>query len=148
MTQRSTLELEETETLTEETPSARERRRVRPERPSPDDTLAMDAPASFPAGEETLARRRRLRRPLPLWVRVVVLLVGWVVLLVGVAGLVLPGIQGVLTIILGAAILSVASETAHRWTRQCLQRWPKAWNRVEAFREKIHDKLHRMVHKD
>lgn len=88
------------------------------------------------------------RSPLPFWLRVVVLLVGWVVLLIGVAGLVLPGIQGVVTILLGAAILSVASELAHRWMRQSLKRWPKVWNRVDGFRDKIHDKLHRMVHRD
>lgn len=102
----------------------------------------------LPNGDKRLARQRRPHRPLPLWLRVVVLLVGWVVLLVGVAGLVLPGIQGVLTILLGAAILSVASELAHKWMRQSLQRWPKVWNRVEGFREKIQDRLHRMVHRD
>jgi hypothetical protein len=99
-------------------------------------------------GEDTHALQRRLHRPLPFWLRVVVLLVGWIVLLVGVAGLVLPGIQGVLTILLGAAILSVASELAHRWMRQALRRWPKVWDRIEGFRDKIHDKLHRMVHRD
>lgn len=87
----------------------------------------------------------RKHRPLPFWLRVVVLLVGWVVLLVGVAGLVLPGIQGIVTILLGAAILSVASELAHRWMKKTLQRWPKVWNRIDGFREKIHDRLHRMV---
>ena len=101
----------------------------------------------LPTGEKRV-RQRRPHRPLPLWLRVVVLLVGWVVLLVGVAGLVLPGIQGVLTILLGAAILSVASELAHRWMRRSLQRWPKVWDRVEGFREKIYDRLHRMVHRD
>lgn len=98
--------------------------------------------------EDTLVRQRRPRRPLPLWVRVVVLLVGWVVLLVGVAGLVLPGIQGVLTILLGAAILSVASELAHKWIHQLLQRWPKLLHRIDNFRDKIYDRLHRMVHRD
>jgi uncharacterized membrane protein YbaN (DUF454 family) len=98
--------------------------------------------------EDTLASQRRPRRPLPLWLRVVVLLVGWVVLLVGVAGLVLPGIQGVVTILLGAAILSVASELAHKWMRQILQRWPKVWNRVDGFRDKIYDRLYRMVNRD
>lgn len=98
--------------------------------------------------EDTLVRQRRPRRPLPLWVRVVVLLVGWVVLLVGVAGLVLPGIQGVLTILLGAAILSVASELAHKWIHQLLQRWPKLLHRIDNFRDKIYDRLHRMVHRE
>lgn len=140
----STLELEETET-----PAAKPLSPVqeRAWRSFADETVLMDTSASSEAGDDTQTRQRRRLPPLPMWLRVVVLLVGWVVLLVGVAGLVLPGIQGVLTIILGAAILSVASETAHRWTRQCLQRWPKAHDRVEAFREKIHDKLHRMVHK-
>jgi hypothetical protein len=112
----------------------------------PDEIPAMEIP--LVPGDETAARQRRARRPLPLWLRVVVLLVGWVVLLVGVAGLVLPGIQGVVTILLGAAILSVASELAHRWMRQLLQRWPKVWTRVEGFREKIHDRLSRMVDRD
>jgi hypothetical protein len=115
-------------------------------RDSAEENPRMEIP--LPNGEKTLARQRRSRRPLPLWLRVVVLLVGWVVLLVGVAGLVLPGIQGVLTILLGAAILSVASELAHRWLRQILQRWPKLLHRVDGFRDKIYDRLHRMAHRD
>lgn len=87
-----------------------------------------------------------LRRPLPLWVRIIVLMVGWVVVLVGVVGLPLPG-PGTLIIAFGAAILSVASELTHRWLRWLLhQRFPWAWRRIDAFRDKIHDKLHRMVH--
>ncbi len=53
---------------------------------------------------------RQPHRPLPLWVRILVLVVGWIVVLIGIAGLVLPGIQGIATIVAGAAILSVASE--------------------------------------
>ena len=108
--------------------------------------IMMEIREKQPATERPWDRRRH--RQLPFWVRVVVLLVGWLVLLVGVAGLVLPGIQGVLTILVGAAILSVASELAHRWMRRTLQRWPRIWNRVDHFREKIHDKLHRLVHRD
>ncbi len=100
-----------------------------------------------PIAEETHVRRRRLRRPLPLWLRILVLLVGWIVLLVGVAGLVLPGIQGIATIAIGAAILSVASELAYEWMRKSLSRWPKLWDRVERFRDRIYDKLQDMVHR-
>jgi hypothetical protein len=107
-----------------------------------------DREPSMSTGDNTLVRQRRLHRPLPLWLRVVVLLVGWIVLLVGVAGLVLPGIQGVVTILLGAAILSVASDLAHQWMRKALQRWPKVWNRVEGFRETIHTRLYRMVNRE
>jgi uncharacterized membrane protein YbaN (DUF454 family) len=84
---------------------------------------------------------------LPLWLRIVVLAVGWAITLIGIAGLVLPGIQGIATIVAGLAILSVASETAHRWMRHTLQRWPRLWHRVDGFRAKLHDWLHRMVHK-
>lgn len=101
-----------------------------------------------PTLEETqVRRRRRPRRPLPLWLRIVVLLIGWIVLLVGVAGLVLPGIQGIATIVIGAAILSVASEIAYEWMRKSLSRWPKVWDRVERFRDRINDKLHSMVNR-
>lgn len=101
-----------------------------------------------PVPEETQARRRRrLSRPLPLWLRIVVLLVGWIVVLVGVAGLILPGIQGIATIVLGAAILSVASEIAYELMRKILSRWPSIWDRVEGFRDKIHDRLHDFVHR-
>lgn len=90
---------------------------------------------------------RRLHRPLPLWVRIGVLIVGWIVVLIGIAGLVLPGIQGIATIVAGAAILSVASELCYKWTKKALHRWPWIWTRVERFRIKIHDKLHDMVHR-
>jgi hypothetical protein len=116
--------------------------------PEPPVTAAEIAPDAEPA-ECNLAppEPARHRRPLPLWVRISVLVVGWLVLLIGVAGLVLPGIQGIATIIAGAAILSVSSDLAHRWMYQVLHRWPKVWCRVDRFRTKLHDRLHRMVHK-
>ncbi|HWM89900.1 MAG TPA: PGPGW domain-containing protein [Thermoanaerobaculia bacterium] len=101
-----------------------------------------------PLVEDTQIRRRhRLRRPLPLWLRIVVLLVGWIVVLVGIAGLVLPGIQGIATIVIGAAILSVASEIAYELMRKAFRRWPAIWDRVERFRDRIQDKLHDFVHR-
>jgi uncharacterized membrane protein YbaN (DUF454 family) len=102
-------------------------------------TDLKDSPASTPEPPA------HLRHPLPLWVRIAVLTVGWLVLLVGVAGLVLPGIQGIATILAGLAILSISSELAHRWMRRALQRWPKLSRRVESFRTRVNDWLHRMV---
>lgn len=92
--------------------------------------------------EEDVSRRPHLPA-LPLVVRVVVLVVGWLVLLIGVAGLALPGIQGCLTIAVGAALLSLASEMIYRWLKRGLKRWPKVWDRVEHFRGWMHDKLSR-----
>ena len=116
--------------------------------PPREDAPPQPGPVAVPPiAEEPLVRRRRLRRPLPLWLRILVLLVGWIVLLVGVAGLVLPGIQGIATIAIGAAILSVASELAYEWMRKSLGRWPKVWDRVERFRDRIYDKLSGWVHR-
>jgi hypothetical protein len=64
-----------------------------------------------------------------------------------VAGLVLPGIQGVLTILVGAALLSLDNELVYRGLRRLLTRWPDAWHRVERFRERAHDRLHGWVHR-
>ena len=92
--------------------------------------------------EKLRGRLRRLPR-LPLYVRVGVFLVGWVLVLVGVAGLVLPGIQGVLTIFLGAALLSVVSELAYEGLARLLSRWPRAWRRVRGLRLTTHRWLRR-----
>jgi hypothetical protein len=59
-------------------------------------------------------------------------------ILIGVAGLALPGIQGVLTIGFGAALLSVSSETAYWVLRWAFGRWPKGWRRVERIRRKLY----------
>ena len=80
---------------------------------------------------------------LPLWVRLSLFALGWLLILVGIAGLVLPGIQGVLTLLVGVAGLSLVSELAYELLRKALRRWPAAWTRVESFREKAHRKLHR-----
>jgi hypothetical protein len=93
-----------------------------------------------PSGEPK--RRRRPHLPaLPIVVRILVLVVGWVVVLIGIAGLALPGIQGCLTIAIGAALLSLASEMIYRGLRRLLQRWPRVWDRIEHFRAWLHDKL-------
>ena len=87
------------------------------------------------------------RRPFPLGVRVGIFVVGWLLILVGVAGLVLPGIQGILTILAGAALLSLDNELVYRGLRRLLARWPHLWLRVERFRERAHDRLHHLFHR-
>lgn len=88
------------------------------------------------------------RRPLPLRARVAIFILGWLLILVGVAGLVLPGIQGIATILVGAALLSLDNVLVYRGLRFLLARWPKAWQRLEGFREKAHERLHRMFHRE
>jgi len=87
-------------------------------------------------------------RPLPFRARVAIFILGWLLILVGVAGLVLPGIQGIATILVGAALLSLDNELVYRGLRRLLARWPNAWHRLEGFREKAHERLHRMFHRE
>lgn len=87
--------------------------------------------------------RPRLR----LGVRIGVFVVGWILILLGVAGLVLPGIQGVLTIVLGAALLSLDNELIYRLMRRAFLRWPHLWDKIEGLREKTHERLHRLFHR-
>lgn len=80
--------------------------------------------------------------PLPTSTRVLLLLLGWILVLVGLAGLVLPGLQGVLTLLLGAALLSLVSRSALRLLRRIFARWPYGWRRLLKLRRRIHRYLH------
>lgn len=87
------------------------------------------------------------RPRLPFWVRAAIFILGWLLILIGAAGLILPGIQGIATILVGAALLSLDNELVYRGLRRLLARWPKAWHRLEGFREKAHERLHRRFHR-
>jgi uncharacterized membrane protein YbaN (DUF454 family) len=73
--------------------------------------------------------------PLTLWLRIALLVSGWLLLLLGLLGLVLPGLQGVLTLILGGATLSLVSHRALRILQRTLRPWPKAWLKLLQLRE-------------
>lgn len=92
-------------------------------------------------------RRRKMDEggepPLPPLVRIPLYFAGWLLLLIGLAGLALPGIQGVLTILLGASVLSIASEAAHRWLRRLLEPWPRGAHHFERLRKRLHRALSR-----
>ncbi|HWN45278.1 MAG TPA: PGPGW domain-containing protein [Thermoanaerobaculia bacterium] len=115
------------------------------ERPPRADNL--EEPDTETRGGELIPLEIRIehKRPFPFMVRVGIFLLGWILILVGVAGLVLPGIQGVITIVAGAALLSLDNELAYRALHRVLKRWPKIWQRVERFREKAHDRIHRLI---
>ncbi len=110
--------------------------------------MATPGPSEERGREESpRPEARRTARPhlpnLPLGVRVVLFVIGWTLVAIGVAGLALPGIQGILTLLAGAAVLSLVSQTAHRALEKTLGRWPRVWTRIDAFRRRIHDRLHR-----
>ena len=105
--------------------------------------MNTETPLSESPGEDT-AQPRRHHAPPVLWVRLLLLGLGWFLLLVGVAGLVLPGIQGILTMLLGAAILSIASESVYRLLRRLLRRrWPGLWRKLNGFRDRWRKRLAR-----
>jgi hypothetical protein len=101
-------------------------------------------PRNRPAEGAAAHRAERHRPALPVAIRIILFVVGWSLLLIGVAGLVLPGIQGILTILLGAAVLSVASETVYRLLRKTLRpRWPGLWSKIRGLRQRVHDRFSR-----
>lgn len=104
-------------------------------------TTEIDRPGSPEPEDDHLRQRirKRLRedQELALWMRALLFLVGWLLVLVGIAGLVLPGIQGVLTLVAGAAVLSLASEIAFKVLRWSFQKWPRGWRRVSKWRRKL-----------
>ena len=81
--------------------------------------------------------------PLPLWLRIAVNLVGWMLVVIGVLGLFLPVLQGGLSLALGFALLSIGSPRIHLWMRGWMGRWPKLWRRMEKLRRGVHRWLHR-----
>lgn len=95
---------------------------------------------SAPAGARDRSRQRGRRRfrALPWKTRAVLATVGVLLLLLGVAGLFLPFLQGILFLLLAAAVLSLASERVYGWLRGLVaHRWPGAWRRVERFRTRV-----------
>ena len=112
--------------------------------PEAQDTEPNESPERTPLPFDI---RIEPRPPLPLGVRIGIFVVGWLLILVGVAGLVLPGIQGIATILIGAALLSLDNELVYRGLRRLLARWPHLWHRLEVFREKAHDRIHRTFHR-
>lgn len=120
------------------------------EAPAPADGAGPTAPreAATDPGDETATRPRQRLSTLPLGARIGLFLVGWILVAIGLAGLLLPGIQGIATLLIGAAVLSLVSEAAYSLVRWLLRRWPLSkWPRIgrdlEAFRLKMHRRLER-----
>lgn len=108
-------------------------------------------PPLSPHETAELRRARRLRRrpkgpwrrdiELPLWAKAVFLVVGWMLVLLGIAGLFLPVLQGFLLLVPGLAILSMVSDRVHAFLRARFRRWPRGWRRLEKFRRRVERKI-------
>jgi hypothetical protein len=100
----------------------------------------------LPRRKERVPRHERARfqpLPLPVWLRVGTTVVGWLLIGIGILGLFLPVLQGGLSLALGFALLSVASQSFHLRLRRWMGRWPRLWRRMEKFRRKLGGWLHR-----
>lgn len=69
--------------------------------------------------------------------RILLLVLGWTLIALGLVGLVLPGLQGVLTLGLGAAALSLVSRSMLNGLRYVFRPWPKGWRVVLRTRRRV-----------
>lgn len=72
--------------------------------------------------------------------RVIVVSIAFAFLFIGLIGLVLPVIQGLLSIFVGIILLSLYSPTIRKWTEKHTERFPKLHEfvkKIEAWIEKI-----------
>jgi len=90
-----------------------------------------------PAPASWIPRTYRSPRKLPYYGRIVAAILAWVLLVIGLAGLVLPGLQGVLTLALSATMFSLTSARAHERLRSAFRPWPKGWRRVVKVRRTL-----------
>ena len=64
--------------------------------------------------------------------RIAIYVVGWAFILLGIAGLVLPILQGILFILVGLLILSSVSPWADRMLKRLKERFPRISKTLEA----------------
>jgi uncharacterized protein len=65
--------------------------------------------------------------------RVSLIVAGWVFLVIGAAGLVLPVLPGILFLLMGLSILSVEHEWARRWVASIRHRFPAADRKLQGM---------------
>jgi uncharacterized membrane protein YbaN (DUF454 family) len=77
--------------------------------------------------------------------RIVVLIVGWAFILLGIAGLFLPVLQGILFLLIGLIILSTEYVWAHHLLRRVRERFPGLAQHADHAKERAHAWLHRVT---
>ncbi len=79
--------------------------------------------------------------------RILILIVGWIFILVGIAGLFLPVIQGILCIVIGLIILSTEYVWAHKLLQKLKNKFPKIAHASEEATDKAEKWFRRMFHR-
>ncbi|MEL7061654.1 MAG: hypothetical protein AAGN46_16630 [Acidobacteriota bacterium] len=64
-------------------------------------------------------------------------MIGWVLIVLGLAGLILPILQGILFLVLGSAMLSLVDDRAFALTRRLFARWPGGWLNLLRVRRRM-----------
>jgi uncharacterized protein len=80
--------------------------------------------------------------------RVAMLAVGWAFILLGIAGLFLPVLQGILFLLIGLFILSSEYVWAHKLLRKIKERFPKFAAQFEHARLRSETWIARTLHKE
>lgn len=68
--------------------------------------------------------------------RIAIEVVGWVFIVLGIAGLFLPVLQGILFLLIGLFMLSTQYEWAHRLLHKIRERFPKIAAQFDKAKEK------------
>jgi uncharacterized protein len=69
--------------------------------------------------------------------RVSLIALGWMFLVMGAAGLVLPVLPGILFLLVGLSILSVEYAWARRWISTLRRRFPAADRKLQVMLDKV-----------
>jgi uncharacterized membrane protein YbaN (DUF454 family) len=77
--------------------------------------------------------------------RLLIQIVGWAFIVVGIAGLFLPVIQGILCLLIGLIILSTEYAWAHRLMEKIRARFPRLAQKSHEASEKAHLWLQRIL---
>jgi uncharacterized membrane protein YbaN (DUF454 family) len=79
--------------------------------------------------------------------RILILVVGWAFILLGIAGIFLPVLQGILFLLIGLVILSSEYAWAHHLLAKVRQRFPKLGRTADQAAEKGKAWVHRLSRK-
>jgi uncharacterized protein len=96
------------------------------------------------AGDPTIHKKIYCRNPaaaeacgpskrLPMWKRILVAAAGWLLLVLGLAGLFLPVLPGILLVLIGLAVLSSEYHWARRWMTKLREAFPQIDSRLQRF---------------
>ena len=80
--------------------------------------------------------------------RVAMLAVGWAFILLGIAGLFLPVLQGILFLLIGLFILSSEYVWAHKLLHKIKERFPKIDAQFEHAKQRSEAWIARTLHKE